>query len=173
MNKSAIPLLLMLFSIGTNAAPPTNAPETSTSVDNVTAKVQRERLRVLSAQIVVLRDQIYSDYNKLNSDHQYDIVCTTDVPTDTHFKVRQCLPAFFKDAQVDAAMDFLEQSESNNAIDGYPARPVSMVALGQRDEFKRNFWKVMKSHPELVKLGQKYGALERDYEATLSHNFKG
>ena len=151
MNKSAILLLLILVSIATTEAAPPN--------------LQSENPKILRAQMVLLRDQIYSDYNKLNSDHQYDIVCTTDVPTDTHFKYLQCLPAFVKDAQVDAAMDFLEQTESSNAIDGYPARPVSMVALARQDAFKKNFLKVMKSHPELRNLALKYQALEKDYEA--------
>ena len=115
--------------------------------------------------MLVLRDQIYSEYNKRNSDHRYDILCTADVPTATHFKDRESLPAFMKDAQVDAAMDFLEETESNSAIDGYPARPVSMIALAQQDAFKSNFLKVMKSHPKLRNLALKYQALEKDYDA--------
>lgn len=165
MNKSAILLLLILVGIGTTEAAPPTTSEPSDPVASAAANAQREKPRILREQMLMLRDQIYSDYNKLNSDHQYDIVCTTDVPTDSHMKNRQCLPAFVKDAQVGAAMDFLEETELNNDIDGYPARPVSMVALAKQDEFKKNFGKVMKSHPELLGLGLKYQSLEKDYEA--------
>jgi hypothetical protein len=166
VSKSAIPVLLMLVSIGAAAA---SAPITfgpSDPVTATTAMTQREKMRFLSAQLVRLEDQIYSDYNRLNSDHQYDIVCTMDLPTDTHFKNRLCLPAFVRDAQVDAAKDMLEETGSAVFLGGYPARPVSMVTLGKWDEFKSNYRKVFMSHPELLKLGQEYAALQKEYEAT-------
>jgi hypothetical protein len=150
MSKTTMLVLLMLVSIGTAAA----APPLS----------QREKLRILSAQMINLEDQIYSEYNKFNSDHQYDIVCSMDLPTDTHFKNRQCLPAYIKDAQVEAAMSFLDQAGLGVDLGSYPGRPVSMVALGKRDAFKKNFRKVFMSHAELLKLDHEYAALEKNYQ---------
>jgi hypothetical protein len=72
MDKSAILILSMLFGFGTNAAVPSNAAEPSGPMDSVTVRAHREKLRVLSARMVKLEDQIYSDYNKLNPHPQYN-----------------------------------------------------------------------------------------------------
>jgi hypothetical protein len=169
VNKSAIMTLLMLCSIGSAAATPPTPAEPSDATASVTVKAQREKLRVLSALMVKLEVQIYSDYNKLNPHHQYDIVCTLDVPTDSHFKNRQCLPAFVHEARADEALDFVQQL---GGLGGHPARPASMEILDKRDDFRKNYRQVINSHPELLKLDRKYGELRKDYEAVLTGRLK-
>jgi hypothetical protein len=165
VNKPAILIMSLLLSIGTNAAVPSNAAEPSgPPVDSVTVKAHREKLRVLSARMVKLEDRIYADYNKLNPHPQYNIVCTVDARTNSHLRNRQCLPVFVHDARADEALDFLQQV---GALGGHPARPASMVVDEQRDDFKKNYRQVIHSHPELLKLDQEYGVLEKAYEAEL------
>lgn len=119
--------------------------------------------------MVVLEDQIFSDYNRLNPHHQYDIVCTLDVPTDSHFRNRQCLPTFVREARADEALSIFQ---GLRAVGGRPARPASMAILQQRDNFTRNYRKVINSHPELLKLDRQYGALQKDYQAVLAGRLK-
>jgi hypothetical protein len=159
----------MLFSIRINAAAPPAAVEPSGPTDSVTVKAHREKLRVLSARMVKLEDQIYSDYNKLNPHHEYDIVCTADAQTNSHLRNRQCLPVFVHDARADEAQDFLQQV---GALGGHPARPASMVVQEKRDDFTKNYRQVINSHPELLKLDREYGELEKAYEAELKEMLK-
>jgi hypothetical protein len=165
VDKPSILILSLLFSIGINAAALSNAAEPAAPpLDSVTVKAHRENLRVLSARMVKLEDQIYSDYNKLNPHPQYNIVCTVDARTNSHLRNRQCLPVFVHDARANEALDFLQQV---GALGGHPARPASMVVEETRDDFKRNYREVIHSNPELLKLDQEYGLLEKAYEAEL------
>jgi hypothetical protein len=173
MTKSAIIVLVLLRSIGAAAASPPSTAPPSYPPDEVIIDAQREKLSVLRTQIVKLEDQIYSDYNKLNSDHQYDIICTTDVPTDSHLGNRQCLPVYVHGARTGEAMNYLDQFRSGSGVDGYPGRPASMVILERRDAFMKNFRKVINSHPELLKLDREDGELRREYEAVRKQKFKG
>jgi hypothetical protein len=154
VDKPAILILSMLVGIGTNAAVPSNAAELSGPVDSVTVKAHREKLRALSARMVKLEDQIYSDYNKLNPHPQYNIVCTVDAPTNSHLRYRQCLPVFVHDAREGEALDLLQQL---GVLGAHPARPASMV-IEEKD---------------LLKLDQEYGVLEKDYEAMLKEMLPG
>lgn len=158
-------VFLMLCSIGSAAAAPPIPAEPSEATASITVRARRERLRVLSTQLVRLEDQLFSDYNKLNPQHQYDIVCITDIPTDSHLRNRQCLPAFVHEARADEALDFIQQA---GGLAGHPARPASMVILEKRDDFKKNYRTVVNSHPELLKLDRKYGELQKAYEAALT-----
>ena len=171
MDKPAILILSLLFGIGINAAAPSNAAEPSAPpLDSVTVKAHRENLRVLSARMVKLEDQIYSDYNKLNPHPQYNIVCTVDAPTNSHLRYRQCLPVFVHDAREGEALDLLQQL---GVLGAHPARPASMVIEEKRDDFKKNYRQVINSHPDLLKLDQEYGVLEKDYEAMLKEMLPG
>jgi hypothetical protein len=159
----------MLCSIGSAAAAPPLPAEPADATASVTVKAQRE-LRILSAQILKLQDQIYSDYNKVNTNREFDIVCTVEVPTDSHFKYRRCLPEFVHAAREGEALDFIQQT---GAPGGHPARPASMVVLEKRDDFTRHFRTVIHSHPALLELDQKLGELQKDYEAALKQRRKG
>jgi hypothetical protein len=170
VDKPAILILSVLFSIGTNAVVPSNAAEPPGPMDSVTVKAHREELRVLSARMVKLEDQLYADYNQLNPHPQYNIVCTVDAPTDSHLRNRQCLPVFVHDARADEALDFLQQL---GFLGGHPARPAGMVVVEKRDDFKKNYRQVINSHPELLKLDEEYGVLEKDYEALLKEMLPG
>lgn len=165
MNRSATMALVLLCSIGSAAAGPAIPTEPSEADASITVKAKREKLRVLSAQMVKLEDQIYADYNRLNLHHQYDIVCAINVPTGSLLKNRQCLPAFVREAREGEALDFLQQL---GGLGGHPARPAGMVILEKREDFTKNYRNVINSHPELLKLDQKYGELEKDYEAVLT-----
>jgi len=165
VDKPAILILSLLFSIGISASAPSNAVDPSApALDSVTVRAHREKLRVLSARMVKLEDQIYSDYNKLNPHPQYNIVCTVDAQTNSHLRNRQCLPVFVHDARTDEALDLLQQV---GALGGHPARPAGMVVEEKRDDFKKNYREVIHSNPELLKLDQEYGLLEKAYEAEL------
>jgi hypothetical protein len=48
-----------------------------------------------------------------------------------------------------------------------------MVIEEKRDDFKKNYRQVINSHPDLLKLDQEYGVLEKDYEAMLKEMLPG
>lgn len=169
MSKGAIVVLLMLCSIGLAAAAPPVPAEPSDATASVTVQAQRQKLMDLSVQMAKLEDRIYSDYNKLNPHHQYDIFCTLDVPTDSHLRNRQCLPAYVEEARADEALDFVQQA---GGMGGRPARPASMVVLQNRDDFIKNYRRVINSHPELLELDRKYGELQKAYQAALHGRLK-
>lgn len=166
MTKSAIMVLVVLVvlgSAGTAAASPPDPRSPSDTTDEVIVNAQREKLSVLRAQVVMLEDQIYSEYNKLNPDHQYDVTCITDVPTNSLLRNRQCLPEYARRALHDAAQSLLPF--------GYPARPASMVILEKHKDFQKNYRTVINTHAELLKLDREYGELVKHYEAVRKQKF--
>jgi hypothetical protein len=168
VSKSAIMVLLLLCPIAVALAAPAPPPEAS-ATNEVSVYARREKLRVLHAQLVKIEDQIFADYNKFNTHHQYDIICEMYVRTDSHIRYRTCLPAFVHTAHEDASQDFMNQFH----LDGHPAQPASMVVARQRQDFKRNYRKVISSHPELLELDRQYGELQKSFEALQRETFNG
>jgi hypothetical protein len=152
-------LLLLLAGIELAAAAPPD-PHAPDNEAEVIVKSRREKLSELKPQIIKLENQIYSDYNRLNPDHQYDIICTTGAPTDSHLQNRMCLPAFVRSAREAEAANLLSQFN----LDGHPAPPASMVVLAKRQSFKENYRHVIHAHPELLKLDREYGDLVKRYD---------
>jgi len=152
--------LLLPGSTWISAAPPQPAAPASAQAE-VIVSFQRERPSDLHAQIVRIEDRLFAAYDKLNPDHQYDIICRTDATTGTLLRSRTCLPAFVRSAREAEADDLLSQFH----LDGHPAPPASMVIMAKRQSFKDHYRRIIHAHPELLRLDQEYGELLRRYQA--------
>jgi hypothetical protein len=130
----------------------------------VEINAQREKLSAMRAEIVKLEDRFYTEYNKLNSDHQYDMVCTVEAPTGTILQSRKCQPAFVNTATRDEALGFLG---------GYSVPPASVVVNGKWPDYEKNMLGVINKHAELRKLIRERDALEKRYQAVRKQKLKG
>lgn len=162
-------VVVMLIGIAQAEPAPPNPATPSDSAAEVIVSAQRAKLSAMRVQITKVQETIYADYNKLNTDREYAIVCTTDMPTDSHIPDRNCLPVFAESAQQEAAQDFMSQFH----LDGHAAPPASMVVLRKRYDFIEHYKKVIHSHPELLKLDGELGDLEKRYEAARKQKLNG
>ncbi len=169
MSRSTIALMTLFCLRQALAASVPETPAPSEATESVTVSGHREALSELRLRLVKLQEHIYADYNKLNPHHQYDIVCTTDAAAGSRIVYRRCLPLFVRSAYEDKAQDAAHQMH----LGGYPAPPVSMVVARLREEFKKNYRKVVNSDPELLKLDREYGELAKRYEAISHEKFRG
>ena len=131
----------------------------------VEINAQREKLSVMRAEMVKLEDRFYAEYNKLNSDHQYDMVCNVDAPTGTRLKSRSCQPVFVNTATEEEAKSFL--------WGGHTVPPAIMVINGKWPAYEKNMLSVINQHAELRKLIREREALGKRYEAVRKIKFKG
>ncbi len=130
----------------------------------VEINAQREKLSAMRAEMVKLEDQFYSQYNKLNSDHQYDMKCTMQAPTGSNLKARVCRPVFANTAL---------EAETRAFLGGDTAPPANMVIAEKQPDFDKNMLSVINQHAELRKLIREREALEKRYEAERRKKLKG
>lgn len=142
---------------------PLASAEEST-VPEVEINAQREKLSVMRAEMVKLEEQFYTEYNKLNTDHQYDIFCDVEAATGTLLKARVCRPVFVSRAT---------EAEARGLLDGHPAPPASMIILAKEADYEKNLLAVINQHPELRKLARERDALSKRYDAVRKKKLKG
>ena len=138
----------------------TSAQSATGPIEEVQIEGRREKSSVMRAELERLEAQFYAEYNKLNTESQYDIFCETQNRTGTHFPVRICEPAFLTRAKKEAA---------SATLGGFPAFPIVMQRA--RDYQKKMIATVAK-HPELLELARRYNALARRYDDALKQEIK-
>ena len=94
MTRKFFFLIATLAALSATAVAEPPASPADPDAAQVSVYARRAKLRVLHAQLIKLEGQIYADYNKVNTEHRYDIVCDTYVETGSRFSNRRCLPAF-------------------------------------------------------------------------------
>ena len=151
------------FFIGAVLCGPLASAEEST-VPEVEINAQREKLTVMRAEMVKLEDQFYSEYNKLNTDHQFDVFCDREAATGTLIKTRVCRPVFVSRATEDEAQALLR---------GDPVPPASMVILTKETDYEKNMLDVINNHPQLRRLVRERETLGKRYEAVRKKKLKG
>src|SRR5262249_26326653 len=72
----------------------TKTIEIAQAVDEIVVKGRQNKLSALRMEYVKLEDRFYAKYNKLNTDHQWDVNCNGEAATGTRLKRRVCTPVF-------------------------------------------------------------------------------
>jgi hypothetical protein len=152
-----------LFIIGALLSAPLTLAEEST-VPEVEINAQREKLAVMRSEMVKLEDEFYTEYNKLNTDHQYDIFCHMEAPLGTRLKDRVCRAVF---------VDKATEAEAQALLRGETVTPASQIALMKETDYEKNVLAVINKHPELRKLIRERETLGKRYEAVRKQKFKG
>ncbi|MBT8146053.1 MAG: hypothetical protein KJN90_04325, partial [Gammaproteobacteria bacterium] len=127
------------------------------SIEQITVTGQRSSY-LLRAQIEDAKKSLYSSYNDLNLDDEFDVNCRKSDWTGTHIRQLICWPAFFERAISENSQDFLR----GNAV----LEPVAQLQTqyqGKFDELRMNLIKVAGENSEVEEALIELGTLEAAY----------
>jgi hypothetical protein len=142
--------------------PAEHAPESP--LPQVEINAQREKLHVMRAEMIKLEDQFFAEYNKLNTDHQYDVFCDVEAETGTLIRKRVCRPVFVSRAT---------EEEAQALLRGDSAPPANLTILAKEPDYEKNVLAVINKNPQLRKLVREREALEKRYDAVRKQKLKG
>lgn len=126
--------------------------------------VESKWLAEMRKDIIRAEDRFLALFNELNTDDDFDVHCTIDVPTGTRLTQRVCRAQFIETAQADWA---------RAQFNGDYAPAPDLVALERSAEYKRKALAIINAHPELRRLVKARDALEKKYLATRKERLKG
>jgi hypothetical protein len=150
------------------AADPKPAPAIETPED-VVIRAKRMKLYEMRMEMVEVEDKFYAKYNELNTDDDYDVLCSFVSRTGEIRKTRRCEPVFVEKLKGQYAAEVLQ------LFQGGPHSPVSP----DNELFSR--WLVLQERakgvinksPELRKLIRHREALEKGYREEQKVRLKG
>jgi hypothetical protein len=134
--------------------------EIAVSVDEVIVRGRSQQLSQMRKEYEELEDQFYDEYNKLNTDHQWDVSCEREAPTGSRFERRVCTPTFVKSI------------EHDYFVNGHHASVWNWVQP-KREAFKKNMADSVNRNPKLLELLMKRKAVEQRYEELRKKKFSG
>jgi hypothetical protein len=141
-----------------------NAEKPEEPIDNVIISAHREKLTMMRAEVVKLENAFYDEYNKLNTDPQYDIQCLIEARTGTLIKKRVCRPVFVNTATAEEARGFLT---------GDPVPPANMVINDKWADYEKHALAVINKNPKLLKMIKEREAAAKRYETARRKKLKG
>jgi hypothetical protein len=140
------------------------------SKQQVIVAAHREKLRVLTHDLVKAEDAFFNAYNRVNTIREFDVHCNVVTPTGTLFSHRECTPRFAQDAKADEAKTTLEAFTAG-INGGFVPIPHGMVANEvinvKYSDYKKHLVEVVTKDPELRKMLQDYDVLKKQYDGTV------
>ena len=133
-------------------------PAPEAPLDEVVIEAQREneKMSEMHAELDSLEDQFYVAYNKLNTDHRYDVVCRTLAVTGSHVERRVCQPAFV--AKEAGILWWRFPADASAPL-------TSQLSQQMMPDYQKNMIDVVGNHPELLALLKKRSEIVERYEA--------
>ena len=62
----------------------------------------------LRLEIEAAEEEVYGLFNELNTNDDFDVTCTWEVYTGSHFKRRSCMAAYLREAQAENTQNYLK-----------------------------------------------------------------
>jgi hypothetical protein len=118
------------------------------SIEEITVTGQRSMFD-LRMQVEDAEDAMFALFNEVNTDDQYDVICTVETRVFSHMKQRVCLPVYARDAEMD---------EAQNMLRGTQGVPLQAMLSYSTPRFNAKFQELVGSNAEL------YSAVARHYE---------
>jgi hypothetical protein len=142
----------------------------------VEVSARRARLGVMRGEMVKLEDSFYTEYNRLNADHQWDVSCDLEAPTGSHIKLRVCRPRFVDDAMATVlhgggTVTSGRTMESGQYMPNREA-PITII-LRKWPEYEKNMLRQINGHPHLRRLVNEREAMGKRYEAARRQKLEG
>ena len=156
---AAILMLLVSWTIGPLSAL-ANEAAAPNEIEEVIVYGEKSVLKLKRA-LVRAEDNVFSVFNSLNPDWQYDIRCYREVPVGSHIPRRVCYPNYLKVLISDAAAVW---RGSNRTLKGGPPPTVSETRKRKKEKNLREIMEALKSeHPELVEALATYNEAKHRY----------
>jgi secretin/TonB-like protein len=130
---------------------------TAPALPEVAVSAERDELVALRAKMTKLEEEFFAQYNRLNTDDQFDIACHEEVSSDGRVPLRICRPAFVDELQGAA-----------NLV----APPVATV-LAKSKDYEKNVLDLIQRYPQLRRVVREREALEAQYEALRARDSRG
>jgi hypothetical protein len=126
--------------------------------------------------MVKLEDSFYTEYNRLNADHQWDVSCALEAPTNSHIKLRVCRLRFVDDAMATVlhgggTVTSGRTMESGQYMPNREA-PITII-LRKWPEYEKNMLRQINGHPQLRRLVNEREAMGKRYEAARRQKLRG
>ena len=131
--------------------------ETNNSPDSRTQDSDRpiEEIQVLGSrtlysirmEIVDEENKIFSMFNELNSDDDFDILCDNIAPTGSHIKQRVCEPRFVTETRARMAQDFMLGIGALNE-----SSDLGVETKLQQDELEKEHLRIAAEYPEYLEM---------------------
>ena len=143
--------------------------ETNNSPDSRTQDSDRpiEEIQVLGSrtlysirmEIVDEENKIFSMFNELNSDDDFDILCDNIAPTGSHIKQRVCEPRFVTETRARMAQDFMLGIGALNE-----SSDLGVETKLQQDELEKEHLRIAAEYPEYLEMLTKLMTLRTTLE---------
>ncbi|GEM_PF-454856 len=144
--------------------------EINNSLINTTQDSDRpiEEIQVLGSrtlysirmEIVDEENRIFSMFNELNSDDDFDILCDNIAPTGSHIKQRVCEPRFVTETRARMAQDFMLGIGALNE-----SSDLGVETKLQQDELEKEHLRIAAEYPEYLEMLTKLMNLRATLEA--------
>lgn len=131
--------------------------ETNNSKDSRTQDSDRpiEEIQVLGSrtlysirmEIVDEENKIFSMFNELNSDDDFDILCDNITPTGSHIRQRVCEPRFVTETRARMAQDFMLGIGALNE-----SSDLGVETKLQQDELEKEHLRIAAEYPEYLEM---------------------
>ena len=131
--------------------------ETKNPPDNRTQDSDRpiEEIQVLGSrtlysirmEIVDEENKIFSMFNELNSDDDFDILCDNIAPTGSHIRQRVCEPRFVTETRARMAQDFMLGIGALNE-----SSDLGVETKLQQDELEKEHLRIAAEYPEYLEM---------------------
>jgi hypothetical protein len=134
------------------------------ALDEITITGRYEKLSAMKKEYEQLEDRFYDAYNKLNTNHLFDIECASEAPTGSHIMVRTCQPTFIERAL---------EAETDAWLQGHAGPPAWATVQEMMPAYQENIRDKVKKNPKLLELLMKRNAAAERYAAARKKKFQG
>jgi hypothetical protein len=158
----------MMIAAAGAAPEPGAAPPALTPQEEVEVTARRAKLSAMRAQMVNIEDRFYTEYNRLNTNHWWDVLCGRERLADrTHPEARVCRPRF--EAQ---KMSPSTWGVGESAI-AVPVPENRDLTLKKWAKYEQNMLTQIDRSAELQRLIREREDLQKRYEATRKAALNG
>lgn len=158
-------LLLIVVSLtasGQEVPADSSSRQTGSQIEQITITSKRTPFQ-LRARIKAAERRLYSAYNEVNTEDDYDVDCDKDTPTMSHIPEQRCWPVFFQNIVADEAQRAMLLQDFNIVS---PDKLAVLYAT-EFDKLRANILAVAKENPEVASALMEYGGLQQALKETM------
>ena len=117
----------------------------------------------LRAQIKEAEKRLFSTYNEVNENEDYDVDCDKYTPTMSHISEQRCWPVFFHNVVAEEA----QRAMLLNDFNIIPPNQLATLYAGEFEKLRANIVAVANEHPEVATALMEYGGLQQALKETM------
>ena len=130
--------------VETDNSPDGRTPDSDRPIEEIQVLGSRT-LYSIRMEIVDEENKIFSMFNELNSDDDFDILCDNIAPTGSHIKQRVCEPRFVTETRARMAQDFMLGIGALNE-----SSDLGVETKLQQDELEKEHLRIAAEYPEYL-----------------------